>query len=567
MRFRPTPVALVWLFVALAVLAAAIAWDSAAHVRPSYDAFGWLVWGRQTLRLNLNTDGAPSWKPLSYLFALPYAPFGRAQIWLWTTTATVAAFSGAVFGGRIAWELGRRAGATRPGAAVGAAFAGVAVLGMSGFSHQVMIATSDPMVVALTLGAVDAALSGRPRLALAALVLASLGRPETWPFLGLFALWAWRRRPQMRREVVVALALIPLGWFLIPGFTSHSPFVAGDLALKSPDALRHHQLAGVVDRLLGLYGLPMRIAVIGSLVLAALRRDGLALLLGAGALLWVAVEVAFAYHGWPAEPRYMMEAGAIAVVLVGAAVAQALSVPGRGRRAARGLPSPRSAGAEPAPAQAVDGRSHGHLVARGAGLLAVGALVATLVPIGARRVTTVGHQIDRARLVAERIDRLPTVIADLGGIAGVHRCGHPVTTVGFQSTLAWYLNRNVGTVGYKPGREIRSHRPIVFFRAVGAGWQVRPIHTAPSRRRACLRTARLNLDTGRALPPLPVVPPSLRHRHHSLRHHPRHRSLRHHHRHRLLHHHRRRGVLRRHHRHGSLRHHRHRSLRHLYQAG
>ena len=45
-------------------------------MEPGYDAYGWLVWGRQTLHWNLDTNGAPSWKPLTFLFALPYAPFG-----------------------------------------------------------------------------------------------------------------------------------------------------------------------------------------------------------------------------------------------------------------------------------------------------------------------------------------------------------------------------------------------------------------------------------------------------------------------------------------------------------
>ena len=56
-------------------------------MRPDYDAFGWLVWGRQVLHWNLNTDGAPSWKPLTFLFTLPYALAGSTQVWLWTVTA------------------------------------------------------------------------------------------------------------------------------------------------------------------------------------------------------------------------------------------------------------------------------------------------------------------------------------------------------------------------------------------------------------------------------------------------------------------------------------------------
>ena len=61
-------------------------------------------------------------------------------------------------------------------------------------------------------------------------------------------------------------------------------------------------------------------------------------------------------------------------------------------------------------------------------------------------------------------------------------CGQPVTLVGLQSTLAWALGLNVGNVGFKPGKEISSGKPIVLFRPHGLGWQVRPIHIRDGRR-------------------------------------------------------------------------------------
>ena len=51
-----------------------------------------MVWGRQVLHWNLNTDGAPSWKPLTFLFTLPYAlSRARGQMWLWMVTAVAGA--------------------------------------------------------------------------------------------------------------------------------------------------------------------------------------------------------------------------------------------------------------------------------------------------------------------------------------------------------------------------------------------------------------------------------------------------------------------------------------------
>ena len=54
-----------------------------ARTRPGYDPYGWLVWGYQTLHLSLDLGGAPSWKPLPYLFTVPFALAGHYQIWLW----------------------------------------------------------------------------------------------------------------------------------------------------------------------------------------------------------------------------------------------------------------------------------------------------------------------------------------------------------------------------------------------------------------------------------------------------------------------------------------------------
>ena len=58
-----------------------------ARTRPGFDPYGWLVWGRQTLSLSLDTNAAPSWKPLPYLFTVPYALAGHYQLRLWMITA------------------------------------------------------------------------------------------------------------------------------------------------------------------------------------------------------------------------------------------------------------------------------------------------------------------------------------------------------------------------------------------------------------------------------------------------------------------------------------------------
>ena len=79
-----------------------------AKTRPGFDPYGWLVWGHQTVAGNLNTNAAPSWKPLPYLFTLPYGLFGHYQLWLWMVTSLAVSLAGAVFAGRIAYRLTAR---------------------------------------------------------------------------------------------------------------------------------------------------------------------------------------------------------------------------------------------------------------------------------------------------------------------------------------------------------------------------------------------------------------------------------------------------------------------------
>ena len=61
--------------------------------------------------------------------------------------------------------------------------------------HYVLSAQSDPLIVSLCLGAIDCHLCRRPRWAFGLLVLAALGRPEVWPFLAAYAIWAWLAVP------------------------------------------------------------------------------------------------------------------------------------------------------------------------------------------------------------------------------------------------------------------------------------------------------------------------------------------------------------------------------------
>jgi hypothetical protein len=446
----PRP-ALAWPAAAVAVVAVAVAWVLLTHTRPTYDAFGWLVWGREVLHWNLNTDGAPSWKPLTFLFTFPYALAGaNPQMWLWIITSSTAALAGALLAGRLAFRLtgpvDGPASAWAPYAA--AAFAAAAVLGINGYAELVLIANSDPMIMALCLGAVECHLARERRYAFGLLVLASLGRPEAWAFAGLYALWIWRKAPQQRVLALAGVALIPLAWFIVPALTSHSWFISGDLALGSPNVIHGDKLTGVISRLAGFYPLPVKVAIACALAIAVIRRERVWLALAAGAALWVAIEIAFAYHGWSAVPRYLLEPGALLIALGGAAVGRAVGYrpPATWPRAARWLPI----------------------------AIAVG-VVAALIPSIRSRARTAHGDIDQAKFAATQLSRLQATIARAGGPRAIEACGQPAAVLTYQSELAWVLGLNVGDVGWEPRQLIALRRPTVLFTAVGENWRVRAI--------------------------------------------------------------------------------------------
>src|SRR5437764_7288297 len=128
----------------------------------------------------------------------------------------------------------------------------------------------------------------------------------------------------MRRWVAAGLVLLVALWFGIPAITSRSPFVAGTNALGSGRAPHSNKVLGTLSRFVHLQPAPLSVVALLSVAWAVARRDRVTLAIAGGVVLWVLVEIAFALHGWPALPRYMFEAAAIAGVLGGVAVGWAL---------------------------------------------------------------------------------------------------------------------------------------------------------------------------------------------------------------------------------------------------
>lgn len=440
-RLADWQIAVLTALALLAISTGIVVW---ARTRPGFDPYGWLVWGQQTLKWSLNTNAAPSWKPLPYLFTVPFALAGHYQLWLWMITLVAFTLAGALWAARIAYRLVAADSEHRLPGAVAAVVAAAGVLAISNYAHFYLSSQSDPMIVSLCLGAIDCHLTKRYRWSFVLWVLASLGRPEAWLFTGAYAIWAWRAVPSMRWFVGGGIVVTALLWFGIPAITSRSAFQAGNAAMGSGRALKHNKIFGTIDRFLDLQETPLELLALLSVALAAWRRDRITLAIAAGAVAWVIVEIAFSLHGWPGNGRYMFPAAAALAVV--AAV-------GAGRLLALGP---------------------GTLLRVGGGLL-VALFVAFMIPSAVTHLRQERADLKDQRARTKEINRLTGTISRLGGAALFRQCGEPLTRLEYQSIVAWNLRVNVATVGWKYDRAIARRQPIVLFTPQTDGWKVQAL--------------------------------------------------------------------------------------------
>ena len=296
-----------------------IALLSLAVVRPapSYDPWAWLLWGRELATGGLSTVDGPAVKPLAMAVCTVLAPLGAAAPVLWVFLAR----AGAVLAVWLAFRLGRRLAGGSTAAGVLAA-AGVALCG--GYLLLASSGTSEGLLLALALAGAEADHAGRHRAALACAVACALLRVETWPFLALAAVRAWRRHPDLRPLLGLAAVAVPAAWLVLElagsGEALRSAARArtpspGQPALADAPALA--SLAAAARLVLwplwgGVVLLAARVAAGGD----AAARAALAPAVVGGA--WLAVVAAMAQAGFSGEPRYALP-GAALVSVSGAA--------------------------------------------------------------------------------------------------------------------------------------------------------------------------------------------------------------------------------------------------------
>ena len=336
----------------------AIALAAVSLLRPyalAFDPAAWLVWGRETGRLTLDTTSGPSWKPFPVLFTTPFALLGTSvasALWL------VVARAGGLLALAGAFVLGERLAGRWAGIA-----AAVAIALSPWWAYNTALGNSEGLLAAAVVWAVIAQLGDHPRAALACATAAALMRPEAWPFLILYGAWVWRTD---RRAVIVAAIVVPLLWFGpdvvgAGGALGASHNALGDPSPGSAKLASIPALAVLSDTKTVLTLPAVILALIGAALAGPLARR---ILLGAVA--WVAIVAAMTVAGYAGNPRYLVAAAALGAVLAGAGAVRAggLVAARLGRDAARAAPIGAARPRRRGPAR---DRRHAALAVAGAG--------------------------------------------------------------------------------------------------------------------------------------------------------------------------------------------------------
>ena len=416
----------VWTLVAVSVAVAALSLLFPSS--PTYDPWAWIIWGREVLHLDLDTRFGPSWKPLPVLFTAPFALFGDAAPYLWLVVARAGSLLALLLAFRVARRLAGRGWTGIFGGAV--AFAGLAL--SSDWVRNGMFGNSEGLLVALVLWAVDRHLDGARVQAFVLGFAAALLRPEVWPFLGVYGLWLWFRRPGSRPLVAGLLLAIPVLWFGPELWGSGDALRASSRA-RTPDlgtaAYATRPAFEVFETALGILALPLLLGFVLALVVAAVRRprDRVVLGLGGIAVGWVAIVAAMTEVGYAGNPRYLVLAAALGCVLAGVGFAWVV-------------------------------RAAGRIPVRAAPVVTAAALVALCVPAGVEAWEGIGTDLEVVRNDALLAHELPDAVERSGGSEALLACARPVTGKYSVPLVAWELGLHVGEVAIHP-----SPPAVVFF--------------------------------------------------------------------------------------------------------
>jgi hypothetical protein len=409
-------------FIAATVACIVLAALSAAVLPtvPSYDPWSWISWGREVVdpHLGFAIAGGPSWKPLPWFFTTVYALFGSAAPTLWVITARAGGLLGLVAAYRLA---ARVIGAPRWAAVTAGLLAAAGVVVTQEWFYEMFRGTSEPMLIACALWAIDRHLERRYGWAFVLGLATGLIRPEAWPLIIAYAVWLWWRSRSTRTGILLGLGLLslPFFWFAPPWIGSGQPLLAATHAKDYNGQLGSDPFITVLGRGLDVQTIPVLVFGVLAAALAWLRRprDWLTLALAGGALVWWVVVVGMTIDGYPGLERFYLPAAGVTAVLAGVGIVRLAEVAGRGRG----------------------------LVIAG---VVVG-LIAITIPFTGGRLNEARRQDRIASQAVTRLDQLSAAVAAVGGHARVYPCRSSFAAVnhGVQTALAYKLHVTLERVG------------------------------------------------------------------------------------------------------------------------
>jgi hypothetical protein len=329
---RPRPASAVG--AALVLAAASLAFP----YHPVYDPWAWLVWGRELVHGGFETAAGPSWKPLPVLVDAPLSLLGDAAPQAWLLVARTGWFSAALLAGLLAARLsGEKTGRWRwAAAAIAAASVALTADSFTPPLRQFTGGLSEPLLVALVLGAIWAALDERRGWVLGLGTAAALLRPEAWPFLALYGLSVRGHHPRLRAATIAIAVLIPLAWFVPDILGAGTPLEGGETAraggiepLDGLAVIGRALAAPLAACWIGLALLLWQGGFVNQWFAKSPRADRTLAILFFGAIAWVLLVAVMAIVGFAGLPRFLAPATAVIAVLGSAGIARTAAGCGR----------------------------------------------------------------------------------------------------------------------------------------------------------------------------------------------------------------------------------------------
>ena len=300
---------------------------------PVYDPWAWLVWGRELFHGGFETAAGPSWKPLPVLIDAPLSLLGDAAPQGWLLIARAGWFGAVLLAGLLAARLsGEQSDRWRwMAAALAAASVALTADSFTPSLRQFTGGLSEPLLVALVLGSIWAALDERPGWVLGLGTAAALLRPEVWPFLALWAWFATRQHPRLRATAIAVAVLVPLAWFVPDILGAGTPLEGGETAraggiepLDGLEVLGRALAAPLAACWIGLALLLWQGDFVNQWFTKAPRdgRDHTLAILLSGAVAWILLVALMAIAGFAGLPRFLAPATAVIAILGAVGIAR-----------------------------------------------------------------------------------------------------------------------------------------------------------------------------------------------------------------------------------------------------